>query len=458
MKKKQIPFRTDSMNRQEDLENRYVVVVLFLAFFIFTFLGAGNFIIVSGTGLLLCMVGLMRGPVRTDPWILVPLILYVAIGYISGLRTYGNTLDGYASTQSVFPVIYLLMSYLNDRERTWLKSLCSLWVGGMAPIGILEFTMAAFHGGMGRLSGIMGNPNAMGAMLVLGWFAVSSALNDVAGDKQSLRLCLHGAKYMMLVALALTMSIGAIGSLGVGLIAMIIYWKRGLDGFFSQAADIIFAMGCGVLLYAAANFTYWPWLSVAICIFILFSSSQIAGLEAYFRKYRVLTRLVFFAGLFGLILVLLLRPNALATFEERIAMMRNGLGYITDSPLLGIGPYQWRRLNLYDGDTYFNTWHIHNIFLHVGVELGLVALGMLLITLVRHALKQEDGSQRGEFAAAITHNLMDTSFFYMATVPFLIMTSAKDEKRTRALGKGTVRGIFGVFAVLFLWNFILSLK
>ena len=139
-------------------------------------------------------------------------------------------------------------------------------------------------------------------------------------------------------------------------------------------------------------------------------------------------------------------------------MMRNGLGYITDFPLLGIGPYQWRRLNLYDGDTYFNTWHIHNIFLHVGVELGLVALGMLLITLVRHALKQEDGPQRGEFVAAITHNLMDTSFFYMATVPFLIMTSAKDEKRTRALGKGIVRGIFGVFAVLFLWNFILSLK
>ena len=59
-------------------------------------------------------------------------------------------------------------------------------------------------------------------------------------------------------------------------------------------------------------------------------------------------------------------------------MMRNGLGDIGVNPLLGVGPYQWRMLNLQDSDTYFNTWHIHNILIHVAVEMGLVAAAFLL--------------------------------------------------------------------------------
>lgn len=135
-------------------------------------------------------------------------------------------------------------------------------------------------------------------------------------------------------------------------------------------------------------------------------------------------------------------------------MIRNGLGYISAQPVLGIGPYQWRRLNLYDGDTYFNTWHIHNIFIHVGVELGLIAMAMLLVTLIRHITKKEDSAGRGGFTAAVVHNLMDTSFFYMATVPFLMMTAGRDEEKEHRLGTAAVKCIFGAFSVLFLWNFI----
>ena len=63
------------------------------------------------------------------------------------------------------------------------------------------------------------------------------------------------------------------------------------------------------------------------------------------------------------------RPSSLATFAERLEMMRNGMGYLAENPLLGVGPYQWRLLNLADGDKYFNTWHIHNVLIHVGVEM-----------------------------------------------------------------------------------------
>ena len=135
-------------------------------------------------------------------------------------------------------------------------------------------------------------------------------------------------------------------------------------------------------------------------------------------------------------------------------MIRNGLGYLGVDPLLGVGPYQWRRLNLQDGDTYFNTWHIHNVFVHVGVELGLIAMAMLLLIVVRHLRKREAPAQRGAFAAALTHNLMDTSFFYIATVPFLMMTAESASRDSRLLGRGAARCIFGVFAVLFAWNMV----
>ena len=432
----------------------YIVLMLFLSFFVFTFIGAGNFVIVSMTGLLLCFTGLMQGTVKVDLWILVPLIAYNAISLISGFRTYGNTVDGFASTQSVFPVIYLLTAYLDKNDRSWLKMFCCMWVGVMAVIGILQFTLASFHGGMGRLSGFMGNPNAMGAMLALGWFATESLLNDsVVQDKRPRKL-MHAAEFMILTAMALTLSVGALGAFSVGFIVMCIYGRSGYADIISGLSNVIFAFGCGVLLYASANHTYWPWLSVLICLYIFTASIYRRQFEMFTKEHKVWAKAICAAGILGTLTLIYLRPNAAATFSERLEMIRNGLGYISAQPVLGIGPYQWRRLNLYDGDTYFNTWHIHNIFIHVGVELGLIAMAMLLVTPIRHITKKEDSAGRGGFTAAVVHNLMDTSFFYMATVPFLMMTAGRDEEKEHRLGTAAVKCIFGAFSVLFLWNFI----
>lgn len=199
LKRKHGDLRSREKERQASGESRYIAVTLFLAFFIFTFIGAGNFIIVSLVGLFLCAIGLVQSSVRVDLWILVPLILYNGISLLSGYRTYGNTLDGYASTQSVFPVIYLLMSYLGSQERRLLKSLCAVWAGVMATIGIGQFVMAAFSGSATRLSGLMGNPNAMGAMLALGWFALQSCLREENGP--ALERFLRGLEFITLTAL-----------------------------------------------------------------------------------------------------------------------------------------------------------------------------------------------------------------------------------------------------------------
>ena len=137
------------------LKNPYLTIILFLTFFIFTFIGAGNIIVVSFMGICLCLLGLLQGSVKVDLWIFMPLFLYNLISLISGYRIYGNTIIGFSSTQFIFPLIYLLVSYLQKNERYILQILCSLWVGIIAFLGIGEFVVEAFYGNASRISGLL---------------------------------------------------------------------------------------------------------------------------------------------------------------------------------------------------------------------------------------------------------------------------------------------------------------
>lgn len=123
----------------------------------------------------------------------------------------------------------------------------------MAFIGIGQFTIAAFHGNVDRLSGLMENPNAMGAMLVLGWFALQSCLGEVQEGESALKRFFQGLEFITLVALALTLSFGSFGAFGIGIISMRIYGKENLSILILRTAEIIFAVGCGILLYIAGD-------------------------------------------------------------------------------------------------------------------------------------------------------------------------------------------------------------
>ena len=433
-------------------ETQIITLILFLAFFVMTFAGAGSFLIVSLTGLFLCCIGLMQSSVRVDLWMLLFLLLYNGISFLSGYRIYGNTLEGLASTQSIFPVVYLLKAYLDGRERVLLKRLCAVWVGIMGAAGIGQFVWEACFGSASRLSGLMGNPNAMGAMLALGWFALRSCQLDLKENERFLRRCLGGLECIVLASLALTLSVGAFGALGIGVIAAHIYGKETFSSLMANAAELVFAVGSGVLLYMAGDTAGQPWLCLVLCLYILAEAWYWNEFRRFLKDCRWARVLLCLAGICGAAVLIFLRPNASATFAERLAMIRNGIGYLTVNPLLGLGPYQWRLLNMQDGDLYFNTWHIHNIFVHVGVELGWIAAAMLIAAAVRHIRKREDKAQRGAFFAALIHNLFDTSFFYIATVPFLIMLSSYDERKERVLGGAAAKCVFGIFAALFGWN------
>ena len=107
-------------------------------------------------------------------------------------------------------------------------------------------------------------------------------------------------------------------------------------------------------------------------------------------------------------------------------------------------------LNLQDADTYFNTWHIHNVLIHVAVELGLPAAAALAAVIVRHYWKK--APNRAGFTAFLVHNLIDTSFFYLGITGLMEATAAEPQLGGRKLGSAAVKALFAALAVQFVYT------
>lgn len=267
---------------------------------------------------------------------------------------------------------------------------------------------------------------------------------------------------LVLAALALTLSVGSFIALIVGMVVCGALMRRragiraALGWMVVALARIVLASGTGFLLYAAVARTGVVWLCVPVLLYLLalvLLWGRVATLLDVNRKLAVALAV---AAAAAAIALLFLRPSSAATFAERIQMMRNALGYLSADPLLGIGPFQWRLANQHDGDIYFNTWHIHNVPLHIAVEFGFPALIALLAIVVRFYRKQRDPAKLGSFTAFLAHNLADTSFFYLGITALALMSDASPHLRGRPLGVVALRIIFVAGAALFAATLIAS--
>lgn len=448
--------------KAEDMFDRllshYVVVSLFLVLFILSLIGVGNARIVSALGLLLCMVGLVQKGILADPWIIIPLIIYNLVNMASFYAVYGNLTDSYGSTQMIFPIIYLLITCLDSRDLLLLKRLCVLWTGFCAGWGIFRFVCGAvIRGGGVRLGGFLGNPNAMGIFLVIGWFALLDLERNREKTPFRLNSLIPYMEPLLLTALALTLSMGSYVSMAAGFLWYL--WeerKRSSPADMVSGACMIMAkaslcFGVGLLMYLAASWTGVPASCVPILVYaaaVVFSWKRFQGfLGVHAKAARAM-------AVFGLVVAgaaVMVRPSAADTFAERLEMMENGFRYLGLNPFLGVGPYQWRLLNLHDGGKYFNTWHIHNTLLHIGVETGWIAMAMMILIVARVFGKKGRGSKAG-FLAFCIHNMMDTSFFYMGITALSMMTAAWPGEGGKKEYAFLFRVVFALSAVLFAWN------
>lgn len=439
-------------NYQSILMEHYLVVLLLLSLIALTIAGIGSRRMVGLIGCVLCAVAITKGPVKIDLWIIGPMVIYEIFNGLSSLRIYGDVFHGFFNTQIIFPVVYVLVAYLSDQERLWLHRLCALWAGFVSIYGIFQFTHLALTGTISRLEAFLGNPNVLGSFLIVAWFAAKESEPD-GSEKGILVEILRRIEPVILTALALTLSMGSFLSMAVGVLVLLTQksrsctWNEWVAFTLHMTAKGILGIGPGILLYFTAAMTDIVWISAFIILYLFFLALYWPVFDRFLSAFKWFASIITASGLVSAVGMLLLRTNAADTFIERFHMMRNGLGYLFQNPILGLGPYQWRPLNRVDGDIYFNTWHIHNSILHIGVELGLIAMTMAIIILVRRYRK--GGAEIAGFTAFLCHNLIDVSFFYPGITSLAILTTAVPNKSGHPLSRLATGAFFAVFFAIF---------
>ena len=431
-----------------------------------SFLGIGEIPTVSVLGLLLCAAGLLRctAPAppacRVDRASLFPLLLYLGMSALSTLAAYGDTLRGYAPVQGILLPALLLMACLEEKELLLLRRLCVLWAGLLALKDLWSYTLRAVALGTGsRLTGALGNPNASGIFFAVSWFALLACLAEEEGSPApGWSRLLRGLEPPLLAALALTLSIGSFAAMGAGALWLAVSelqtrpLREAIPRICRPLARAVLGMGVGVLFYLAAAHTAAPYLCIPLLCYLHIAALCWESLEKTLRAKPIEAALLAVSGILLAGGAVMLRPSSAATFGERLEMMGNGIRYLAQKPLLGLGPYQWRLYNLQDPDRYFDTWHIHNIPLHIGVELGWIAMAAVVVLAVHALRKGGSPGRRAGIAAFCLHNLMDTSFFYIGILLMVLLALGDPARRGKPVGQRTLLALFGGSGLFFAAN------
>lgn len=500
-----------------------VVVCLAFALFLLSLMGVGLITLSCLLGLLLCIVGFCQRAIKIDPWIFFPLVVFTIFNFASSLNFYGNIVSGYAPAMLVYVVIYALIGALNPKRSLLLKKLCVLWVAVVALIGVFQFSLDAFIGTAGRLRAVLGNANSLGIFLVLGWFAlVDCKMEDkklgyrvsfadiissdphvmigtdseghpvalkpkgtnkkahvIGGGSKRRRPVLYDRAYaavswiipftepLILVAMLLTLSMGSLCALALGIIVMFICKKRASKNLSWQdvfnegvheVAKIVVCFAAGLLMFVTAERTEAPIICEALLIYVCVLAVFWDRFCEFLTEHKKLSLAIALVCIILAVVAIILRPSAFATFGERLAMIQNGAGYLFTDPLFGVGPYQWRLLNIEDADMYFNVWHIHNGFIHIGVEAGLIAMISLVIVAVRCFMKKHAAAQQGENTSFLFHMLFDTGFFMVGIVSLFIMTAGKAKRSGFYIKYVGTKMFFAICGFVYLDILITSLQ
>ncbi len=412
-------------------------------------------------GILLCMAGLTsKQPLKTDLRIFLMLTLYTVFGFASSYVVYGTIAKGYAAVQAVFPIVYLTASYLSDEERVLIRRLSVIFGFLLAFTGLAQFVYISLVHSAIRLGGIIGNPNQLGMLLVICYFAF---IRSVECEREKHRYWV-GIEPVMLAAIALTLSLGSIIAMEAGMFIILISKIRenGKKTIFMFAVRILakinIGMGLGILLYAAASKSGMPWLAVPAFIYILIFAVNWKSLNCYLMKSHAVAVIIAVSTVVLGILIVAFRPSAGQTFAERVDMMRDGANYIFVNPLFGIGSYNWRHINTLSGGKIFGTAQIHNAFLHTGVELGIPAMLSLVIATAMNLLKKKNIYSRAADFAFFLHNLVDVVFFNTAITSLLIASNSEPEVKgryvTQVLAKIIYAAFFSVLCVNLYWYIV----
>ncbi len=439
-----------------------LVVVLFAALVVLTLIGIGTRMFISLIGIAICIACLFRRDVRIDWWVFLPLVVYVGMNMVSAYATYGSILYGYGTLHLIFLTLYAASCCLRIGEANLLRLLAVLWAAIAAAIGVVAFVSLAFMTSPTRLEFVIGSPNSLGIFLVLSWFALQSC--RMADMDSRLFRFVERLEPVILLALGVTLSMGSIAALLIGLV--VLGFSRGRAEHSAKEGALyvakllpkmLLSVAMGILMYMSAERAEAPILCTVILVYLVVLVFVWKRFTTFLENNTKMAIVLSVIALLCIPLIIFMRPSALATFGERLAMMQNGIGYLLVDPITGLGPMQWRGYNLIDSDMYFNTNHIHNAYLHVGVEFGLIAMIALIVITVRVFVKRYKQAQHGEDAAMLAHMLTDTGFFYVGVVGTFILTAGGSETPAKVLPRVAAKVLFAALAILhfaILWMYL----
>jgi len=343
---------------------------------------------------------------------LEPLFLFVFFAaicvsfYFSHTKNYG--LSEVMAFSSMVP-FYLLFAY---KKNDWHEKFLKIVATGVFLSVIIGFVLY-FFGADDRIFGPFFNilyhankwPNAFALFLLMSWPVL---------------FILHKGKFTPLRVIGL--------SLVFGLFLLI----------YSRGALIVL---CGqIALFAIYFFKRIKIRTLVISFIIAVLSVGVFVLANYVREFKYSVVDLEEKVSFG-------NGESLTSMQERRDFWEGAIFLIKEEPLFGWGPYSFRYA--YNGiqQTFLgNSDHPHNVFLKIGAENGLIAMGAFIlflltvfITVIRRFPKLSQ--KRKDFVyiisvaiiGAFVHNLIDYNLNFMANLLllFILLTIA----RSSVLGK-----------------------
>lgn len=431
---------------QDLATDHYHVLFLFFAFASLTLCGALNNVVISLTCILLSLAGFFAKNIKINPITFSCLSILFLVGVCSSYLTSGYFFSGYAAMWLVFIPMYLILGCLSVDEQNSLYLLMIIWSGIVVGGSMLWYAIYSLSASPGRFDGLVQNPNAMGIFIVIAWF-----LSFKLDDKR-----VRFLEPILLTGLSMTLSMGSFLSLAVALLYLMIVYCRE-DGFKNAflrickiGARIVLCFYVGFLFYFSVNNSFPGWVVLLPLIVLVAMMFIWDMLLTFFEENKFVSIIVLCLAICLGVFAIYLRPSALATFTERLDMIQSGCHYLFKNPVLGIGQYHWRVFDRDDGGTYFNTWYIHNAFVHVGVEVGLIAMVCMLVIVVLCFMQFKKSHCMG-WLAFVVHSLLDVGFFYSCIPVFVLLGHRTSTKHDIYLSNRLKNVIFVILLCFSLW-------
>lgn len=369
---------------------------------------------------------------RKDNLLTIMWILLI-LTYVFSMVYYGSELYGWYQVSYIISVgiCWFYATGLSEKEKQKMYR-AFLWIGALECL----FGMAAYLGL--PLRGIVANHRFMGtfqyanatalflAMLLILSIGIETEWKEV--EKMS------GIRILLTVFLLLTFSVGGLICFMLGII---ICNRKKKDALFWWSSEFVvsglFAGALYVTVFSEEGSALATGMICGVLVFICLVHATkvhvLLGVLSTKMQGILVTYLIFFAELAGVVVVVGRRP--MATAMERILQMRDGGEILWKNMLFGIKPGSVLNELQKLGASYKVT-KIHNSYLQIGMEAGILAVMLVIVMFLIAGKRIYRGLniplwKKAIFTMIMIHFAVDITYYFWAVAAIAVICLSETE-------------------------------